>query len=924
MRRGKSGDEARRARAAQSATRLEKERRRLHRLERLYGVLLRAYPREFRAELGSSMREAFRDRMRSVQRRKGAKGLWVVLPRVVADAVWNGWAERWSTRRGGRGRNPRRQRSGHAMESLGVNLRQVVRRLRSAPAFVLATAGTVALGIAAFASVFAVVHGVLLAPLPYRDAGHLQWIWRNYTWMGFPRGWLGGPDIAELRKHNDVFASVVEFRSGRGTLTSADGTAPEDVRMLLASDEFFRTLGVSPLLGRGFEDGEDDPDAASVVVLGYDLWKRRYGGDPGIVGRDVLLNGQPSTVIGVMRRDFHFVKHGSLEGPSAADLYTTDRVRLADLSPGGSFAGLARVRPGVPPAAVSSALAAVSRDLDQRYFGHRGLQLWSVDLKQDLVASVRPVLRALLVAAVFLLLALCANLATLLFGRAAERTREIAVRRALGSSWLDTVSLVVQESVLVTALGGVLGIGLAYWGTSAVVRLAPASLPRRENVGLDAPVVLVALVVVLMVGVLAALPAAVRAARQPTERALRETTAGAGGGAAAGRTRRLLVVAQVALSLVLLVGAGLVARSFASLLRTDPGYATRGALTFRVSTSPQSYPTPAAVRQFHARLLHRLAALPGVTAVGATSALPLASSTSQTGASFPGASGNAGDGESDNPLVDRFMVTPGYFRALGVRLLEGRAFDERDTPSSAPVAIIDASLAHRFFPDGSAVGHTVLMNLDTLEIVGVIRQARFYTIQADDRGQVYRPQSQRVGGALYYVLRTNGPPLAWAGRVRSVVQSIDAGVAVADLRPMRAIVAASLGPERLSLSLLVGFGVCALLLATLGIYGVVTSTVVRRTHEVGIHLALGADRARVLALVLREGVAATLVGLALGLLGAAFTSRLLGGLLFQLTPTDPLTYAAVAAGLLAVALLAAWLPARRATRIPPVEALRVE
>lgn len=897
--------------------------------ERVYAGCLLAYPHSFRADVGRDMREAFRDQLRAVERRSGALGIVLLMARAAADAFGNGVGERLRELRGGGAPGgPRRRgisaRWRNAMDAIVMHFRHGLRRLRRAPAFTLATVSTVALGIAAFATIFSVVNGVLLKPLPYRDPGDLIWVWRNYTWFGLDRGWLGGPDIAALRERTDVFEGVAEFRSAKFNLTGVDGSAPEEAEVMLASDEFFSVLGASPMIGRGFVEGEDDPKATGVVVLGHELWQRRYGGDASIVGQDIYLDGSPSTVVGVMGPDFHFVKHSSLGDPEPADLYATDQVDLAALSPyQGSFAGLARVKRGVKAAAVENAITNVGADLDRIHMSSRGLKLWSVGLEEDLVAKVRPALAALLGAALFLFLILGANLAALLFGRAGEREREIAVRRALGSGRAGALFNLAGESVLVAAAGGALGLVLAFWATRALVTLAPATLPRRADISIDGMVIAVTLAGALLMGLVAGIPAAVRAMRQPAEAALRAGTGRAGGGAATGRTRRLLVVAQVALSLMLLVGAALVARSFAALLRSDGGFDGEGVTTFRIPLSPQDYPGGADAVAFFAGLRERLASMPGVTAVGAVDALPLSANANQTPLSLPGAPGNTGQKEADEPLIDYMSASPGYFDALRIPIVAGRAFDARDSNTSPHVAIIDETLAKRFFPNSDAVGGMMVANSDTMRIVGVARHARLYTIQADDRGQVYKPMSQLPRNGMYFAVRSSRPASV-AEAIVGAVHSMDPGVPVSELRAMDDIVRASLGQERLSFWLLSGFGACALLLAALGIYGVVSSGVTRRTHEVGVRLALGADHGKVLALVVREGVGAAAAGVGLGVIGAAFTSRLLRSQLFGLGPFDPVSYAAVILALLGVALVAAWVPGRRAMRIGAAEALRVD
>lgn len=889
-------------------------------LDRLYRALLLTWPPDFRAEYGRQMREAFRDRCQDAIERGGMRLPGVVL-RAVVDALRNGLAERWS---GSRSVGAEHRRGPFAGLSgwLGAGpMRQSLRRLGRAPTFAAATIASVGLGVGAFASVASVADGVLLDRLPYEAPEQLVWIWRDYTWFDLPRGWLGGPDIASLREHDDVFEDVVAFRSGRVNLAGADGAGPEEARLLLTSDGFFDVLGAQPLLGRGFQAGESLPGAEPVVVLGYDIWRRRWGGDPGVIGERIMLDGEAWTVVGVTGPDFHFVKHVSLGEPEPADIYATLRRDLASLSPGfGGFAGLARIRPGATRPAVEAALAATAAELGSFFNGHE-LRLWAVDLRSDLVGGIAPALIALAAAAFFLLLILTANLATLLYGRAEERRRDIAIRSALGGNRAAAVASLVSEALIVVGAGCVGGLVMARLSVNGLLSLAPASLPRREAIDLDASVVAVTAGLAIAMGLIASLGPAIRVSRRGAAQILRASDPRAGGGHSA-RTRSTLVILQVALSLMLLVGAGLVGRSAVRLLASDPGFDPEGVLTWRVPLSDGDYAEPEEVAGFHAAYLSRIGAIPGVLAVGASSALPLTASTDQGGVTFPGAEGNSGNTELDSPLVDDIEISPGYFETMRIGLLEGREFSAADAIGSPPVAIIDRTLAEHFFPGGNATGRPLLYMGDTLTVVGVVDHARQYSVQEDGRGQVYRSAAQYPEYAMFYVARTAGDPLAITGPARSALQTLDAALPMAEVRPARDLIGESLGRHRLTLLLLAAFAAGALLLAAMGIYGVVAGGVIRRTREIGIRLALGASRTGVLRVVATEGARVVIVGLALGLIGALATSRILGSLLFGIRPDDPLTYAAVAAFLGLTAAVACLVPALRAVRIPPTRALR--
>jgi putative ABC transport system permease protein len=804
-------------------------------------------------------------------------------------------------------------------------MRRAVRRLWRTPTFTVITVLSVAFGIGTFGSILSVVDGVLLEAPPYGDVSRLVWVWRDYTWANFPRGWLGGPDIALLRERTAAFEAVVGLDAERSTLTAGDGSAAEEVRVLLATDEFFEVVGVLPELGRGFVRGESDSTAGPVVVLGHEIWVRRFGSDVSMVGRDVFLDGQPTRVIGVMPRGFRFAMHSSLGDPVTVDVYEVMQADLAAANPGaGAFAGLARIREGASEGVVAGALDAVSRQLDEESFGRRGLRLWTVPLREDLIGEVRPVLGALLGASIFLLLTLGANLATLLFARAASRSRDVAVRSALGAGRFASVMNLLGESLLLCLAGGVLGLAITPFAVEGLLALAPPSLPRQEAIGLDTSVLVLTLCTAGLLALAAALGPALRVSGRAPWEGLRASGPRAGGAVDAARTRSILVAVQVALSLVLLASAGLVARSVAMLLRADPGFESAGVLTFRVPLSDFDDADGSKSVRFHEQLGARFTALPGVRGAGAVDAIPLASGANQTTARFPDAPGNTGDANADGPLVDYFATGRGYFDAIGIALLDGRAFDIRDDAQAPGVAIIDETLARRFFDDGRATGRRMTLDGDTLAIVGVTRHARFYDLFSDDRGQVYRPLAQMPRSAMYYALRTDGEPRSLIESARTTLRSLDASVPIADVRTMDTIVRESLGQHRLSMVLIAGFALGALVLAAMGIYGVVSNSVLRRTHEFGVRLALGADRPGILGLVLAQGVRVIGLGLAVGLAGAIGAARLLSSLLFGVQAGDTTMFVIVGLFLATVGLLACLMPAWRATRIAPIEALRGE
>lgn len=800
-------------------------------------------------------------------------------------------------------------------------VRQAVRRLARAPVFAALTVGTLGLGVGAFAAVWAVVDSVLLEPMPFDQSEELAWVWRDYPWLDLPRGWLGGPDLAWMQDA-EVFEAASALRSERQVLAVPGGDEPREVQTLLASAGFFDLLGAEPALGRGFAPDEDRPGAPAVAVLDHDFWTRAFGADPTLVGRDVVLDGETVRVVGVLPADFHFVMPTSLGSPVPADLYVPIRIDLAELNPySGMFAGIVRTADGARPAEVDATLARIADRVDEGWSTDE-LRLWASPMQEELVAEVRPALLAIAGAAGFLLLVLAANLATLLLARTSARERETAVRAALGAGRGSVAGMVLAEALLLALGGGVVAVLLGGWGAHLLATLAADSLPRAASIELDGDGILLALAVTGALGLLSAAGPLVRTLRMRTGPALREGGARTGASARQVRARSGLVVAQVALSVVLLVGAGLLARSLAGLLAADPGFEAGGTLTFRLSLQGATYPDDAAVLSFTDRLLDRLEAVPGVDAVAVADALPLTAQASQSNLPFLDAPGGPASREGDEPFVDRIRVSSGYFEAAGLRLLEGRPFHAREWSDEGRAVVIDDVLAGRLYPGGTAVGARVVMGPDTATVVGVVDQARQYDVHRDDRPQVYIPWAWNPNSAVAVALRTSLDPMTLLEPVRAAVHAMDGGVPISDVRTLDEIVAAALDDDRLNLTLVAAFALAALLLASLGIYGVVANAVVRRRPEIGVRLAMGAEAGSVVRMVVGQGLRLVLVGAVLGVIGAAFTARVLASLLYGVEPLDLPTYVGVTILLVVIATLAAWIPALRAARVHPSEALR--
>lgn len=882
----------------------------LLRSERVLRGLLQFYPRDFREELGDDVVDTYRERCREALQRGGVLSLMGVWLRAAGDSLRNGLGER--VRPGIAWR-----RSG----DWGRDTQLVIRRLVRAPVFLVAVVGTLTVGLGAFAVVYTVVDRVLLAPLPYEDAGDLYYVWREYGWFDLDRGAVSGQDVAALKSAGGVIDDAVALNRQRVTLSSRATSDPKEISALSTSPGFFDIMRVQPVLGRGFSADEFGPGRPLVVVLDHDLWRTEFGGDASIIGQQVLLNGSHATVIGVTGPDFEFVVHGSLGAPHRIEAFTTFDVNMAETDGGGgSYAAVIRARPGATPEAVNAAVGAVGNVIDEQFLESRGLRLYAVDMMQDLVAPIRPAMVALGAAGVFLLLVLLVNLSTLLLARAAQREREFALAQALGANRLAVVRATLLEGGALGLLGGIGGVLVAVWGASLLAGMTPLDMPRRESIAVTVPIALMVIVTGSVLGLLAgALPAGW------SERTRLDSLLGAASVRGSGRhahLRRGMVVVQVALSLVLLSAGGLVVRSFDRLLDADPGFPPEGVLTMRIAVPLGMYADD--VPALHDRIQSALSSVPGVTHSGATTALPLTASASQAGVSFPGAPGNIGDPDHDMPVVDRYWVRPGYLVALGARFVAGGDLDAAP-PEGVQQAVIDRALAERFFPGRDALGAALVFGGQDLTVVGVVEHIRQYDVHSDGYPQVYvRNGTARLVSSVSWVVRTPRSPGSAFSEIRSALRATDPQLALVELRSMEEIIADAVREQQLSATLIGGFALGALLLAAMGIFGVVSGSVTRRRHELAVRLALGADHGRVMRMVLGEGARLVAVGLLLGVPGIWFAARFVRGVLVGISPFDPLTLATVGVCLGAVALLACYLPAHRVLGIAPAQSLRQE
>jgi putative ABC transport system permease protein len=886
--------------------------RTLHGAERWFALLQRFYPPDFRDEMGDAMVEAYMDRARAAREKGGRIRLAALCLRALFDSLRNGAAER-----------ARPAASWRRAGNWGRDLELVRRRLVRSPAFAATTIGTLGIGLGMFAVVYTAVQRILIDPMPYKDPGDLYYVWRDYGPIAdMHRASVAGTDIAELQKPNTVIEDAAGLQPYLGGIFALwEGAEPMEIAVTAASPNLFHLLGIAPALGRSFTPDEAGlgPGQEHVIMLTHNLWKR-LGGDPGIVGRDVRLQGRPHTVVGVLPPEFAFVRNDAAAPPQRVDAYVPFETDLARTSPkAAAYAALIRARHGASRNAVATAVNATGRVIDARDFSGRGLKLYSVGLKADVISRIQPALAVLGAAGVVLVMMLMVNLASVLFARAAQREHEMAVSRALGANTVALVRATLLEGGFLGVAGGVLGALAAVWGDRALAALAPPDLPRREAIAMDWRIAATVIGVGGLLGVLAAAVPAVWSARKSLSSLLAANAVRGGGGHS--RWRRGMIVTQVALSLVLLTSGALVMRSFERLLRTDPGFRPEGVLTMRMRTPPEFFPKLSDAFAFQDRVQRALAAIPGVTGASATSALPLTGIAGSSIVTIPVAPGNTGDAGHDAVLADLIFVRPNYAEVMGLRLLSGRTLGE-DRHNGVTEAMVDRALARQFFPEGNPIGATLRLGGRSLTIIGVFSQARLYDVHADGRPQILM-QSEDFGmRPLFFVIRTSREPHSVLPDARSAVQRLDARVPVGDARTMDDIVQASLTPQAIGGTLISTFAIGALLLAGMGLFGVVSGSVTRRRHELAIRLALGADHRRVLRLVLKEGALLVAAGLLLGAPGIFFANGLVRGLLVGVSGSDPLALLTAALGLLLVTLATCYVPARRALRIDPAQLLR--
>jgi len=788
------------------------------------------------------------------------------------------------------------------------------------PGFSVIVVAALALGIGANTAIFSIVNAILLRPLPYRDPGRLAMIWMNNKRMNVDQDIHSYPNYIDYRDQNQVFESIAAY-SGISLNLVGIGE-PERILGAAVTASFFEVLGVEPLRGRVFTADEEQTGRDRVAVVSYALWKRRFGGDPNITGQEILVSDVSRTVIGVMPPGFEYPhKDADIWVPLAVD---ENRKQAR-----GSFAyyAIGRLKPGVAIEQAQAEMSSIASNLEHQYPNIlEGLGVNLVPLHQQITGKVRPALLVLLGTVAFVLLIACANVANLLLARAAGREREIAIRTALGARRIRLIRQLLTESALMGLAGGAAGLLMAKWGLSALIALSPEDIPRLEQIGIDGRVLGFTLLISLLTGLVFGLVPALQASKPDLNESLKESGRSATAGVDRRRVRSTLVVIEVALSLVLLIGAGLMIRSFSRLQKVDLGFNPDRLVSMNIQLSRTKYQGPAS-GQFFRQLIERVEAMPGVESAGAISAIFIDALPNSTNFTVEGQPPMPASEQIETP-VD--LVTPTYFRTMGIALLKGREFTEQDGLESQQVAVINNTFAERFWPGEDPIGRRFKFgdsssNAPWMTIVGVVGDMRRTGLDVDVRCETFLPYTQRrFVGFLSLVVRAKSDPRGIATAVRDQVWEIDANQPVSHVRTMDQLLDGMMAQRRLNMVLFALFGGVALVLAAVGVYGVISYSVTQRTHEIGIRMALGAGRADVLKLIVRNGMALVLTGVGIGLIAAVALTRLMTTLLFGVSATDPVTFATLSVILSGVALAACFVPALRAIRVDPMVALRYE
>jgi putative ABC transport system permease protein len=814
------------------------------------------------------------------------------------------------------------QRRMNMFGDLWQDLRYGLRMLVKNPGFTIVAVIALALGIGANSAIFSVVNTVLLRPLPYKDPDRLVMVWEDASRHGYPRDTPAAANYIDWRDQNQVFEGMAAIANESFNLTGAG--EPERIEGRRVSANLFPLLGVGPQLGRAFLPEEDMPGGSRVVLLSHGLWQRRFGSDMNITGKPLTLNGESHTVVGVMPPDFQF--------PSPDDELWTPIAFTSEEAANRRrhyLEVIARLKPGVSLEQAQAEMKAIAARLQQQYPDQNtDLGATVTSLHEHVAGDIKPALLVLLGAVGFVLLIACANVANLLLARAAGRQKEIAVCIALGASRMRLIRQFLTESILLAALGGGVGLLLSVWGVNLLKAFIPESISQVQAITIDAKVLIFTLLVSLLTGLIFGLAPATQASNFNLNETLKEGGRDSAAGSRGNRIRGVLVIAEVAVSLILLIGAGLLINSFLRLRNVDPGFRADKLLTMKVVLPEQKYAEHAQRSAFYTELIRRIETLPGVKSAAVTTNLPLYRQGNSITVSIEG---RPDPGPGKKPNVITRVISPRYFSTMGIPLLQGRQINEQDRINTPAVAVISETMARRFWPGEDPLGKRITpgpLNSppeDWITVIGVVKDVRQFELVMDPKPQMYLSYEQ----ADFFeprdlVVSTDVEPLGLAATVRGAVWAIDKDQPVSNIRTMEEILSESVARQRFSMLLLGIFATLALVLAAVGIYGVMSYSVAQRTHEIGIRMALGAQKSDVLKLTVGHGLKLVLIGVVIGLVAAFILTRVMSSLLFGISATDPTTFITISLVLISVALLASYIPARRATKVDPMIALRYE
>ena len=820
------------------------------------------------------------------------------------------------------------------MNTLAQDIRYALRAFAKNPGFTLAAVLSLAIGIGANTSIFSVANALLLRPLPYKDANRLVILWNRSPGLNITEDWFSPAQYLDIKNGHHGFEQVAIAIGGNYNLTGE--REPERVGVTRVSSNLLPMLGVSAERGRLFVPGEDSPGAAATAVLTDGMWARRYGRDPEMIGKSITINGQPYEVVGILPQRFALPREvlPLLDGTEQADIFLPLPLNDAQIRTNEDYNLVGKLKPGVSvvqaQAELDTITARLRRDYPENYPPNGGLTFSIVPLLEQVVGNVRPALLVLLGSVGLVLLIACANVANLQLSRAVARQQEIAVRTALGASRWRIIRQLLTESVLLALGGGALGILMCLWSMQWMHVLGAKSIPRLQDVGIDSRVLLFTVLLSVCSGILFGLAPALRVSRLDLNATLKDASRGSAGTSAVwghgNNVRRLLVVSELALSVVLLIGAGLLIQSFVRLQNVSPGFNAQNVLTFDLTMTGRKYGDKQAILNTYRQLWDRLEHVPGVSASGGVTSLPLSQGYAWTPITVEGRTPLPGEKFLN---ADERVVGGHYFEAMGIPLRRGRLFNEQDDASKPRVVLVDEYMAEQVWSGQDPIGkriHIVELESDDpwQTVVGVVGRVKQDTLDSDPRIAFYLPQTQYPTRAMTVALRSGHDPSGVLSAVKNELRKLDADLPMYYIRTMQQRVDESLARRRFSMLLLAVFAGVALALATIGIYGVMAYLVNQGTREIGIRVALGATRRNIVSLVVRQGMALALSGVAIGLAGAVMLTRLIRSLLFGVEATDPVTFVGIALLLGLVALLASYIPARRASRVDPLVALRYE